>query len=36
MPIEILVPIGVFVLGIVVSHYLAGLGVRLVEQQKKR
>jgi hypothetical protein len=36
MPIEILVPIGLFVLGIVVSHTLSGYGVRILEQQKNR
>ena len=37
MPIELLVPIGIFVLGIIVSHTLSSLGVqRIVEQQKKR
>ncbi len=36
MPIELLVPIGIFVLGIVVSHTLSGLGMQILEQQKKR
>jgi len=36
MTIEILIPIALFVLGIIVSHTLSGMGVRLVEQQRKR
>jgi len=36
MPIELLVPIGIFVAGILVSHALTNLGVRILEQQKKR
>jgi hypothetical protein len=36
MSIEILVPIGLFVLGMVVSHTLSAYGVRILEQQRKR
>ena len=37
MPIELLVPIGIFVLGIVVSVTLSGLGIeRIVEGEKKK
>jgi hypothetical protein len=37
MPIELLVPIGIFVLGIVVSVTLSGLGIeRIIEGEKKK
>lgn len=36
MPIELLIPIAIFVGGILVSHTLTNLGVRILEQQKKR
>lgn len=37
MPIELLVPIGIFTLGIVVSVALSGLGIeRIVEGGKKK
>jgi len=35
MAIEILVPIGIFVLGMIVSDIAASAGIRLVEQQGK-
>lgn len=36
MPIELLVPIAIFVLGIVVSVSLSGLGIeRIIEGNKK-
>jgi hypothetical protein len=36
MPIELLVPLGIFFGGMVVSHLLSGYGVRILERQKKR
>jgi hypothetical protein len=37
MPIELLVPIGIFVLGIVVSVTLSSLGIeRIIEGEKKK
>jgi hypothetical protein len=35
MPIEILVPIGIFVLGMVISHLTSSAAVALVEQNLK-
>jgi hypothetical protein len=35
MPIELLVPIGLFVLGIVISHMLSDMGARILEQKKR-
>lgn len=36
MPIELFVPIGIFVLGMIVSGKLGALGIqRIVERQKK-
>ena len=32
MPIEILVPIGIFVAGMIVSHFASASAVRLVEE----
>ena len=34
--IDFVIPIGLFVLGMVVSHTLSGLGMRILEQQRKR
>lgn len=34
MPIELLVPIGIFVGGIIVSHYLSGLAVKVAASNK--
>ncbi len=36
MPIELLVPILIFLGGMFVSHMLSGNGVRILEQQRKR
>ena len=37
MPIELLVPIGIFLIGILVSVSTAGLGIeRIIEGEKKR
>jgi hypothetical protein len=36
MPIEILVPIGIFVVGMVISHFTSAAAVRLVEENLKR
>ena len=36
MPIEILVPIGIFVLGMVISHLTSASAVRLVEENLKK
>jgi hypothetical protein len=37
MPVELLVPIGIFLLGIVVSVVTSGLGIeRIIEGEKKR
>jgi len=35
MPIELLVPIGIFVLGMIISDIAASAGIRLVEQRMK-
>jgi hypothetical protein len=35
MPIEILVPIGIFVVGMVISHFTSAAAVRLVEENLK-
>ncbi len=35
MPIEVLVPIGIFVGGILISHFTAGAAVKLVEENLK-
>jgi len=35
MPIEILVPIGIFVVGMVISHFASAAAVRLVEENLK-
>lgn len=36
MPIELLVPVVIFALGIAVALYLSGMGIdRIVEQSKK-
>lgn len=35
MPIEIFVPIGIFVLGMVISHSASAAAVRLVEANAK-
>jgi hypothetical protein len=32
MPIEILVPIGIFVLGMVISHFASSAAVEIVKQ----
>jgi hypothetical protein len=34
-PIELLVPIGIFVLGVIVSDITSSAAVKLVEDQKK-
>jgi len=35
MPIELLVPIGIFVVGMIISDIAASAGIRLVEQNAK-
>jgi len=35
MPIEILVPIGIFVVGMVISHFASSAAVQLVEANQK-
>jgi hypothetical protein len=35
MPIEVLVPIGIFVIGMVISHFTSGAAIRLVEENLK-
>lgn len=35
MPIEILVPIGIFVVGMVISHFTSAAAVKLVEENNK-
>jgi len=35
MPIEILVPIGIFVVGMVISHFASGAAIRIVEENAK-
>jgi hypothetical protein len=35
MPIEILVPIGIFVIGMVISHVTSAAAVKLVESNLK-
>jgi hypothetical protein len=36
MPIELLVPVAIFVLGVAVAIHLSGMGIdRIVEQNKK-
>lgn len=35
MPIEILVPIGIFVVGMIISHFASSAAVRLVEENLK-
>jgi hypothetical protein len=35
MPIEILVPIGIFVLGIIISHSTSATAMKIVEENQK-
>ncbi len=35
MPVELLVPIGIFVLGIIISHSLTSAGVKLIVENQK-
>lgn len=35
MPIELLVPIVIFVVGIIISHATSAVGVKLLEQNRK-
>jgi hypothetical protein len=36
MPIEILVPIGIFVIGMIISNIMSSAAVKVVEEQQKR
>ena len=36
MPIELLVPVGIFLVGIIVSIYLTNVGIRLLEKNLKK
>jgi hypothetical protein len=36
MPIELLVPVLIFLGGMFVSHIMSNAGVRILEQQRKR
>jgi len=36
MPIELLVPVGLFLVGIIVSIYLTNVGIELLEKNLKK